>query len=84
MGIGRAGGEVMWPRVYGRRDPCRRGCEGQKGLSPPWEIPWRARARSGLASGPAGRAAVPSGARTGRDRVSTRQRGGGKGVRGIR
>jgi hypothetical protein len=30
-----------------------------------WEIPWRARARSGSASGTAGRAAVPSGARVG-------------------
>jgi hypothetical protein len=36
-----------------------------KGVLPPREIPWRAHAHNGSASGPSGRAAVPSGARAG-------------------
>jgi hypothetical protein len=53
-----------------------------KGSFSPWEIPWRARARSGSASGPAGRVAVPSGTRAGAagrsraDGVEEKVRGG--------
>jgi hypothetical protein len=58
------GGEERWPRIFGRRCPRRRGLKG-KGVFLPLEDSPGAHTRSDLSSGPVGRAAVSSGARTG-------------------
>jgi hypothetical protein len=71
LGIGRAGGGATWPRVCGRRSPCRRGFRGQRGLFPFRDSPGEHARAAARRPCRAGGAAILSGARNAAVRTPT-------------